>query len=77
VIRVVSRLRALEGDPTYLAAMHASMAQEMMERGRPGCFNQVSVRVCVCVCAWCMLCVCFVHPSLSLSLSPQCAPAPS
>lgn len=44
VIRVVSRLRALSGDPTKLGALHTAIAQEMLDSGRPGCFNQVRVR---------------------------------
>ena len=41
VIRVVSRLRALPGDPTKLGAVHTAMAQDMLQTQRPGCFNQV------------------------------------
>lgn len=41
VIRVVSRLRALPGDPTKLAAVHTAMAAELLHRDRPGCYNQV------------------------------------
>ena len=41
VIRVVSRLRALGGDPTRLTKWHAAIAQDMLDRTRPGCFNQV------------------------------------
>eukprot|EP00798_Chlamydomonas_sp_ICE-L_P005522 gene5522-4155_t len=40
VIRVVSRLRALPGDPTKLSALHAAMASELLHPGRPGCHNQ-------------------------------------
>ncbi len=41
VIRVVSRLRALSGDPTRLGKWHEAISQEMLDTARPGCFNQV------------------------------------
>lgn len=40
VIRVVSRLRALKGDPRKLAALHSDLAQQLLDPVRPGCFNQ-------------------------------------
>ncbi len=50
VIRVVSRLRALEGDPTKLASLHAAMAREMLDETRPGCFNQAVMELGALVC---------------------------
>lgn len=41
VVRVVSRLRALPGDPTKQGAAHSAMAGELLDRERPGCYNQV------------------------------------
>ena len=51
VIRVVSRLRALPGDPTKLGAVHTAKAQDMLQAERPGCFNQVGGGQCTqCLC---------------------------
>lgn len=43
VIRVVSRLRALRGDPRKLTALHADLASQLLDGVRPGCYNQVRV----------------------------------
>jgi hypothetical protein len=40
-IRVLSRLRRLAGDPTKLGAVHSSLAEQLLDRSRPGCYNQV------------------------------------
>ncbi|GAX84395.1 hypothetical protein CEUSTIGMA_g11817.t1 [Chlamydomonas eustigma] len=50
VIRVVSRLRALPGDPTKLGQVHAAMAQEILDHERPGCFNQAVMELGATVC---------------------------
>ncbi|GLC33575.1 hypothetical protein PLESTM_000086500 [Pleodorina starrii] len=50
VIRVVSRLRALPGDPTKLAATHTVMASELLDRQRPGCYNQALMELGATVC---------------------------
>ncbi|EFJ45303.1 hypothetical protein VOLCADRAFT_118405 [Volvox carteri f. nagariensis] len=50
VIRVVSRLRALPGDPTKLAATHAAMASELLDPQRPGCYNQALMELGATVC---------------------------
>ncbi|KAG1670122.1 hypothetical protein FOA52_013698 [Chlamydomonas sp. UWO 241] len=50
VIRVVSRLRALDGDPTKLGQVHTAMADEMLDTGRPGCFNQAVMELGATVC---------------------------
>lgn len=44
MIRVVSRLRAIGGDPTKLTATHNIVSQSLMgEVERPGDFNQVGI----------------------------------
>ncbi|GLI59815.1 hypothetical protein VaNZ11_001782 [Volvox africanus] len=50
VIRVVSRLRALPGDPTKLASTHAAMASELLDPERPGCYNQALMELGATVC---------------------------
>ena len=40
-IRVMSRLRALAGDPTKLGAAHTALAGQGLDPVRPGDFNQV------------------------------------
>lgn len=41
VIRVVSRLRALRGNPTKMAKTWDRLAAELLHPERPGCHNQV------------------------------------
>ncbi|PNW86324.1 hypothetical protein CHLRE_02g082000v5 [Chlamydomonas reinhardtii] len=50
VIRVLSRLRALPGDPTKLGAAHTAMAGEVLDGGRPGCYNQALMELGATVC---------------------------
>jgi A/G-specific adenine glycosylase len=42
VVRVLSRLRVLSGDPARLGPAHAALAQRLLDEGRPGDWNQVS-----------------------------------
>lgn len=49
VVRVISRLRSLGGDPTTQGAVHAVMAQQLLDKDRPGDFNQVCVCEFACV----------------------------
>ena len=46
VIRVISRLRALKGNPTKMAKTWDRLAAELLHQERPGCHNQVWL------CAW-------------------------
>jgi A/G-specific adenine glycosylase len=41
VIRVVSRLRALGGDPTKNTRAIEALAGQLLHPARPGCHNQV------------------------------------
>ncbi|GMH38068.1 hypothetical protein BSKO_05952 [Bryopsis sp. KO-2023] len=50
VIRVVSRLRALEGDPKKLTKIHHRLAKQMLQRSRPGDFNQAVMELGATVC---------------------------
>jgi A/G-specific adenine glycosylase len=50
VIRVVSRLRAVKGDPTKLANLHASLAGQLLDPERPGCHNQAMMELGATVC---------------------------
>ncbi|GFR49464.1 hypothetical protein Agub_g11524, partial [Astrephomene gubernaculifera] len=50
VVRVVSRLAALPGDPSRLAACHAALALELLDPGRPGCYNQAIMELGATVC---------------------------
>jgi A/G-specific adenine glycosylase len=50
VIRVVSRLRAVKGDPTKLASLHAHLAGQLLDRQRPGCHNQAMMELGATVC---------------------------
>lgn len=46
VIRVISRLRALKGNPTKMAKTWDRLAAELLHQERPGCHNQVRSAVC-------------------------------
>ncbi|CAD7703813.1 unnamed protein product [Ostreobium quekettii] len=50
VIRVVSRLRALSGDPKKLTATHAVLAGELLDKQRPGDFNQAMMELGATIC---------------------------
>ncbi len=50
VIRVISRLRTLTGDPTKQAKLHASLAAQLLDRSRPGCHNQAMMELGATVC---------------------------
>lgn len=45
VIRVISRLRALKGNPTKMAKIWDRLAAELLHTERPGCHNQVGLSV--------------------------------
>lgn len=53
IIRVISRLRALKGNPTKMSKTFDRLAAQLLHTDRPGCHNQVGVTlglVTVCVC---------------------------
>lgn len=50
VVRVVSRLRAVRGDPTKLSAVHWHLAGQLLDAGRPGCHNQAMMELGATVC---------------------------
>lgn len=47
VVRVISRLRALGGDPKKLGKDHQRLASEILDVKSPGDFNQVIKFVCM------------------------------